>query len=92
MKHRQKKSPVWKVIVFIFFVIVFAMVLVRLNKEREMRARVEQRSRELADAAAQALASGTLEYDPDARCDHHGEHHDGGCGHDHCEDHYCHGN
>ena len=56
MKHRQKKSPVWKVIVFIFFVIVFAMVLVRLNKEREMRARVEQRSRELADAAAQASA------------------------------------
>ena len=45
-----------------------------------------------ADAAAQALASGTLEYDPDARCDHHGEHHDGGCGHDHCEDHHCHGN
>ena len=45
-----------------------------------------------ADTAAQALASGTLEYDPDARCDHHGEHHDGGCGHDHCEDHHCHGN
>ncbi len=45
-----------------------------------------------ADAAAQALASGTLEYDPDARCDHHGEHHDGGCGHDHCADHHCHGN
>jgi predicted DNA-binding protein (UPF0251 family)/predicted Fe-Mo cluster-binding NifX family protein len=45
-----------------------------------------------ADAAAQALASGTLEYDPDARCDHHGEHHDGGCEHDHCEDHHCHGN
>ena len=56
MKHRQKKSPVWKVIVFIFFVIVFAMVLLRLNKEREMRARVEQRARELADAAAQASA------------------------------------
>ena len=56
MKHRQKKSPVWKVIVFILFVIVFAMVLVRLNKEREMRARVEQRARELADAAAQASA------------------------------------
>ena len=56
MKHRQKKSPVWKVIVFIFFVIVFAMVLVRLNKEREMRARVEQRARELADAAAHASA------------------------------------
>ncbi len=48
-----------------------------------------------ADAAAKALAEGTLEYDPDAHCDHHdeqhghhehhhghcGEHHDGGCGH-----------
>ena len=29
-----------------------------------------------ADAAAKALAEGKLEYDPDARCDHH-EHHDG---------------
>lgn len=56
MKHRQKKSPLWKVIVFIFFVIVFAMVLVRLNKDREMRARVEQRARDLEVAAAQASA------------------------------------
>ena len=44
-----------------------------------------------ADAAAQALAAGTLEYDPDARCDHH-EHHHGDCGHDHCADHHCSGN
>ena len=45
-----------------------------------------------ADAAAKSLASGTLDYDPDARCDHHGHHHDGDCGHDHCADHHCHGN
>ncbi len=45
-----------------------------------------------ADAAAKALAGGTLEYDPDARCDHHGHHHDGDCGHDHCAEHNCKGN
>ncbi len=44
-----------------------------------------------ADEAASALAEGRLEYDPDARCDHH-EHHDGDCGHDHCADHNCAGN
>ena len=44
-----------------------------------------------ADEAAKALAEGTLEYDPDARCDHH-EHHHGDCAHDHCADHHCHGN
>ncbi len=44
-----------------------------------------------ADEAAQALASGTLEYDPNACCDHH-EHHGGECGHDHCTDHHCHSN
>ena len=44
-----------------------------------------------ADAAAEALADGCLEYDPDARCDHHG-HHDGDCGHDHCAEHHCQGN
>ena len=33
-----------------------------------------------ADAAAKALAEGSLVYDPDARCDHH-DHHDGSCGH-----------
>ena len=45
-----------------------------------------------ADAAAKALAEGTLNYDPDAHCDHHGHHHDGDCGHDHCAEHHCHGN
>jgi len=45
-----------------------------------------------ADMAAQALAAGTLEYDPNAHCDHHGQHHDGDCGHDHCADHHCAGN
>ncbi len=44
-----------------------------------------------ADEAARALAVGTLDYDPNARCDHH-EHHQGDCGHDHCADHHCHGN
>ena len=44
-----------------------------------------------ADAAAKALAEGKLEYDPDARCNHH-EHHDGDCGHEHCADHHCEGN
>ena len=43
------------------------------------------------DAAAAALAAGTLEVDPNATCDHHGHgeghncHHGGGCG-----DHGCH--
>lgn len=45
-----------------------------------------------ADAAAKALAEGTLDYDPDARCDHHGHHRDGNCGHGHCADHHCQGN
>ncbi len=43
-----------------------------------------------ADAAAQALAAGSLDYDPNARCDHHdhGEGHN--CGHHHGgEDHGC---
>ena len=45
-----------------------------------------------ADEAAKALAEGRLSYDPDARCDHHGEHHGGDCGHENCADHGCHGN
>ena len=45
-----------------------------------------------ADAAAKALAEDMLEYDPDARCDHHGHHHDGECGHQHCTEHHCTGN
>ena len=39
-----------------------------------------------ADAAAKALAAGSLEYDPDARCAHHDHHH--GEGHD-CHSHRC---
>ncbi len=45
-----------------------------------------------ADAAAKALAEGNLEYDPDARCDHHGHDQGGNCGHDHCAEHNCGGN
>ncbi len=45
-----------------------------------------------ADTAANSLAQGTLEYDPDAKCDHHGHHHDGDCGHEHCAEHHCSGN
>ena len=45
-----------------------------------------------ADEAAKALAEGNLEYDPDAHCDHHGHHHDGDCGHEHCSEHNCAGN
>ena len=40
-----------------------------------------------ADEAAKALAAGTLTYDPEAKCDHHGEGHE--CGHHHGEDHGC---
>ena len=44
-----------------------------------------------ADAAAQALAAGTLSYDPDAKCDHHGHHHEDihACGHHHDEGRDC---
>ena len=44
-----------------------------------------------ADAAAKALAEGTLQYDPNAQCDHHGHHHGEGheCGHHHGEGHDC---
>lgn len=41
-----------------------------------------------ADDAAKALAGGVLEFDPEARCDHH-DHHGGECGHHHCSDHHC---
>ena len=44
-----------------------------------------------ADEAAQALAEGRIEYDPDAKCDHRGHeeghecgHGDHGCGHGNC--------
>ncbi len=43
-----------------------------------------------ADKAAEAFAAGNLEYDPNAMCDHHGEHHHGGdCGNHSCESHGC---
>ena len=50
-----------------------------------------------ADAAAAALAAGTLVYNPDVRCSHHDDHHgedhvcgDHGCGgHDHGDGHSC---
>lgn len=46
-----------------------------------------------ADEAAAALAANKLDYDPNARCDHHDhEHHGGDCGHDHCGEHSCAGN
>ncbi|NLV50603.1 MAG: DUF134 domain-containing protein [Clostridiales bacterium] len=44
-----------------------------------------------ADEAAKALANGALNYDPNARCDHH-EHRHGDCGHKHCAQHHCSGN
>ena len=44
-----------------------------------------------ADEAAKAFAEGTLQYDPNARCDHH-EHHEGDCGHGRCAEHSCTGN
>lgn len=34
-----------------------------------------------ADQAVEALLNGTLAYNPDVKCDHHGEHHHGECGH-----------
>lgn len=45
-----------------------------------------------ADAAAESFVSGNLAYDPDAKCDHHGEHHHGdhGCGNHGCGEHSCH--
>ena len=43
-----------------------------------------------ADAAAEALAAGTLAYDPNATCSHHGEHHhEGNCGDHGCGHHSC---
>ena len=43
-----------------------------------------------ADAAAQALAAGTLAYNPNVMCSHHGEHHhEGNCGDHGCGHHSC---
>ena len=44
-----------------------------------------------ADEAVRAFAANTLEYDPEANCDHHGHdhHHGGECGSHGCKDHHC---
>lgn len=45
-----------------------------------------------ADEAVEAFLAGNLAYNPDVRCDHHGEHHhhEGGCGSHGCGDeHHC---
>lgn len=44
-----------------------------------------------ADAAVEAYLAGELVFDPDARCDHHGEHHHegGNCGEHGCTSHSC---
>lgn len=45
-----------------------------------------------ADQAVQALASGSLAFDPDVHCDHHGHGHGGEgrtCGQHGCGDHHC---
>ena len=46
-----------------------------------------------ADAAAQALAEGKLAFNPNVKCNHHGEHHHGEghtCGDHGCGSHSCH--
>jgi len=44
-----------------------------------------------ADEAARALAAGTLDFDPNAHCDHHGHSHEEGhaCGNHGCGEHHC---
>ena len=46
-----------------------------------------------ADAAVDAYVSGKLLYNPDVQCNHHGHHHEGGCGDHHhgggCGSHHC---
>ena len=44
-----------------------------------------------ADTAAAALTAGTLDYNAEANCDHHGHdhHHGGECGSHGCKDHHC---
>ena len=37
-----------------------------------------------ADAAVQALLDGSLVFDPEVHCDHHGHDHEHGCGEHHC--------
>ena len=40
-----------------------------------------------ADHAVDALLAGKLSFDPEAACDHHGEHHGGDCGEHGCGEH-----
>lgn len=42
-----------------------------------------------ADQAVEAFLNGNLNYDPVAKCNHHGEHHSGGCGEHSCGGHSC---
>lgn len=56
MKPKRTKSSVGRVCLFVLFVMVIALVAVRLDKESQMRERVEKRSRELDIEAAQASA------------------------------------
>lgn len=47
-----------------------------------------------ADQAVEALIAGNLDFNPDVKCDHHGEHHHhhegGSCGSHGCGEHSCH--
>ncbi len=45
-----------------------------------------------ADAAVEAFIAGTLDYNPNVKCNHHGDHHqDHACGNHGCgSDHHCH--
>ena len=46
-----------------------------------------------ADAAVEALVAGSLNYNPNVQCNHHGEHHHGeghNCGSHGCGSHSCH--
>ena len=45
-----------------------------------------------ADTAVNELIVGTLNFNPDVKCNHHGEehHHEGGCGSHGCGSHSCH--
>ena len=46
-----------------------------------------------ADEAVEKLLAGTLNYETNPECTHHGQHHhDGDCGHNHCAEHHCQGN
>ncbi len=42
-----------------------------------------------ADAAVEALLRDELAYNPDVKCNHHGEHHGGECGNHGCGEHTC---